>query len=117
MRDRVTLPPAPDLKAMTIYDLMCLSETFNHLSDAALGFLDQQRMQESLAGEFLDALWDRYFNGLITDIAEEMKTRTPASSNEAEWKANVIIQNSGDDFRTKLSAAVDYLQFRDTKAA
>lgn len=111
-------PQPLNLASLTILDLWCLAELFEHLAHTAGAFLNQPRFSEAETEQaqiFTDALWDAYFYETKARIVEEMGRRIPANAREADCKASTIIRHlaEGDSYHDILAAVTAALKTRE----
>ena len=106
-------PPALDVASVSIHDLWCLADLFEHLAHEAMSFLNQPRVKGS-AEAFANSFWDHYCNGTRARIIEEISHRQPSDRSEADWKAEAIIRHlsQGDSFHELLEAASEAIKKR-----
>jgi hypothetical protein len=110
------VPPSFDIASLTIYDLWCLSDLFDHMAHTSLSFLNQPRFTCKYGDNvhrYTNDLWTHY-HALNECLIREVQSRSPADKEEAGWKAEVLLRYfaHGDSYHELLEAVTDVIKTR-----
>jgi hypothetical protein len=102
------------LAELSIDDLWCLEELYEHLAWTAMSFDNQPRALGKV-GEHAGKLWDKGFNGPLSRIINELEHRKPTVRSDIEHRAAVLIKwaAEGGDFTRVIALGAEALQALD----